>query len=111
VRVPVPNCHSESLNLQTRDDLSPDDCRDLLSRAPGVAVLDDPAVAAYPLASEAAGRDEVFVGRIRCDPSQERTLNLWVVSDNLRKGAALNTIQLAELLLERGLVRPAVRAA
>jgi aspartate-semialdehyde dehydrogenase len=104
VRVPVPRCHSESINLQTREDLSPARCRELLSEAPGVAVLDDPANGIYPLASEAAGRDEVFVGRIRRDPSAERTLNLWVVSDNLRKGAATNAVQLTELLDERGLI-------
>jgi aspartate-semialdehyde dehydrogenase len=104
VRVPVPRCHSESINVQTREDLSPARCRELLAAAPGVAVLDDPADGIYPLASEAAGRDEVFVGRIRRDPSAERTLNLWVVSDNLRKGAATNAVQLAELLDERGLI-------
>jgi aspartate-semialdehyde dehydrogenase len=104
VRVPVPRCHSESINLQTREDLSPARCRELLSEAPGVAVLDDPANGIYPLASEAVGLDEVFVGRIRRDPSAERTLNLWVVSDNLRKGAATNAVQLTELLDERGLI-------
>jgi aspartate-semialdehyde dehydrogenase len=104
VRVPVPHCHSESINLQTGEDLSPESCRELLASAPGVAVLDDPGNGIYPLASEAAGRDEVFVGRIRRDPSAERTLNLWVVSDNLRKGAATNAVQLAELLDERGLI-------
>jgi aspartate-semialdehyde dehydrogenase len=104
VRVPVPRCHSESINVQTREDLSPARCRELLASARGVAVLDDPANGIYPLASEAAGRDEVFVGRIRRDPSAERTLNLWVVSDNLRKGAATNAVQLAELLHEHGLI-------
>jgi len=111
VRVPVPHCHSESLNLQTREDLSPEACRELLEAAPGVVVRDDPANAVYPLASEAAGRDEVFVGRIRRDPSAERTLNLWVVADNLRKGAATNAVQLAELLHERGLAGAGARAA
>jgi aspartate-semialdehyde dehydrogenase len=111
VRVPVLNCHSESINLQTRDDLSPQDCRELLAAAPGVEVVDDPAAGAYPLASEAAGRDEVLVGRIRRDPSNERTLNLWVVSDNLRKGAATNAVQLAELLHERGLIGAGAREA
>jgi aspartate-semialdehyde dehydrogenase len=98
VRVPVMNCHSESLNVQTRAELSPEDCRELLSRAPGVIVVDDPANGRYPLASEVSGRDEVFVGRIRRDDSNPRTLNLWVVGDNLRKGAATNAIQIAELL-------------
>ena len=109
VRVPVPHCHSESINLQTGGDLSPESCRKLLASAPGVAVLDDPGNGIYPLASEAAGRDEVFVGRIRRDPSAERTLNLWVVSDNLRKGAATNAVQLAELLDERGLIGAGAR--
>ena len=90
---------------QTRDDLSPDDCRELLSAAPGVTVVDDPGAGLYPLAIDAAGRDDVLVGRIRRDPSHERCLNLWVVGDNLRKGAATNAVQLAELLHERGLVR------
>ncbi len=98
VRVPVMNCHSESLNVQTREELSPDECRELLARAPGVIVVDDPANGRYPLASEVSGRDEVFVGRIRRDESNPRTLNLWVVGDNLRKGAATNAIQIAELL-------------
>jgi len=75
------------------------------------AVIDDPANALYPLALDAAGRDEVFVGRIRADPSAERTLNLWVVSDNLRKGAALNAVQLAELLHDRDLIRASAPSA
>jgi aspartate-semialdehyde dehydrogenase len=103
-RVPVMNCHSEALNVETQSDLSPDECRELLTAAPGVVVVDEPAAGRYPLPSEAAGRDEVFVGRIRRDESNARTLNLWVVGDNLRKGAATNAIQIAELLLERGLV-------
>ena len=111
VRVPLPNCHSQSINLQTRDDLSPERCRELLSAAPGVTVVDDPAAGAYPLASEAVGRDDVFVGRVRRDPSQDRTLNLWVVSDNLRKGAATNAVQVAELLHERGLIGAGARTA
>ncbi len=111
VRVPVVNCHSESVNVQTREDLSPEACRELLAAAPGVTVLDDPAHGVYPLALDAAGRDDVFVGRIRRDPSQDRTLNLWVVSDNLRKGAATNAVQLVELLNERGLIGAGARAA
>ena len=105
VRVPVVTGHSESVNVQTERDLSPEECRELLSNAPGLVVLDDPAEAVYPLATDAAGRDEVFVGRIRRDPSHERCLNLWVVGDNLRKGAATNTVQIAELLHARDLVR------
>jgi aspartate-semialdehyde dehydrogenase len=109
-RVPVPVGHSQSINLRTRDALSPERCREILAAAPGVVVVDDPADGVYPLASDAAGRDDVLVGRIRRDPSEERTLNLWVVSDNLRKGAALNAVQLAELLAERNLLGAAARA-
>src|SRR5262245_13933476 len=104
-RVPVVTGHSESVNVQTERDLTPDECRDLLSAAPGLVVLDDPSDGIYPVAIAAAGRDEVLVGRIRRDPSHERCLNLWVVGDNLRKGAALNAVQVAELLHERDLVR------
>jgi aspartate-semialdehyde dehydrogenase len=110
VRVPVITGHSESVNVQTGRDLSPEECRELLSAAPGLVVLDDPADAIYPLATAAAGRDEVLVGRIRRDPSHERCLNLWVVGDNLRKGAATNTVQIAELLHQRDLVRVPARA-
>jgi aspartate-semialdehyde dehydrogenase len=105
VRVPVVVGHSESVNIQTREPLTPDECREILAAAPGVVVVDDPGDAIYPLAIDAAGRDEVLVGRIRRDPSHERCLNLWIVGDNLRKGAATNAVQLAELLHERGLVR------
>ncbi len=101
-RVPVIGAHSESVNVQTSADLSPEDCRELLARAPGVVVVDDPAEARYPMAIDGTGRDEVLVGRIRRDPSHERCLNLWVVGDNLRKGAATNAVQVAELLIERG---------
>ncbi|HKN94905.1 MAG TPA: aspartate-semialdehyde dehydrogenase [Thermoleophilaceae bacterium] len=104
-RVPVYTGHSESINIQTRDALSPEECRELLSAAPGVIVLDNPGDGIYPLAIDAAGRDEVFVGRIRRDPSHERCLNLWVVGDNLRKGAATNAVQIAEALVERDLLR------
>ena len=99
-RVPVLNCHSEALNVETREDLSPDECRALLARAPGVIVVDEPAAGRYPMASEASGRDEVLVGRIRRDESNPRTLNLWVVGDNLRKGAATNAVQIAELVAQ-----------
>jgi aspartate-semialdehyde dehydrogenase len=111
VRVPVYTGHSESVNVQTREPLSPEGCRDLLAGAPGVVIVDDPAHAIYPLAIDAAGRDEVLVGRIRRDPSHDRCLNMWVVGDNLRKGAATNAVQVAELLNVRGLLRTAPRAA
>jgi len=105
VRVPVVAGHSQSVNVQTRKELSPDECRELLAAAPGVTVVDSPAEGRYPLAIDAAGRDDVFVGRIRLDPSAERCLNMWVVGDNLRKGAATNAVQIAEILVERGLLR------
>jgi aspartate-semialdehyde dehydrogenase len=109
VRVPVVTGHSEAVNVETREPLSPERARELLDAAPGVTVLDDPAAASYPMATEAAGKDDVFVGRIRRDPGNERALDLWVVSDNLRKGAATNTVQLAELLVERNLLGRVVR--
>jgi aspartate-semialdehyde dehydrogenase len=113
VRVPVVNGHSEAVNVQTREPLSPERARELLAAAPGVTVLDDPARALYPLAIDASGQDDVFVGRIRRDPGHERALDLWIVADNLRKGAALNAVQLAELLHAKGLLsaRPAGTAA
>jgi aspartate-semialdehyde dehydrogenase len=104
VRVPVFTGHSESVNIQTADDLSPEDCRELLSSAPGVTVVDNPSQGVYPMATAAAGQDQVLVGRIRRDPSRERCLNLWIVGDNLRKGAATNAVQIAELLAEGGLL-------
>jgi aspartate-semialdehyde dehydrogenase len=111
VRVPVVTGHSESVNVQTERDLSPEDARELLSNAPGLVVLDDPGAGIYPLPIAVEGRDEVLVGRIRRDPSHERCLNLWVVGDNLRKGAATNAVQVAELLHQRDLVRvPAASA-
>jgi aspartate-semialdehyde dehydrogenase len=111
-RVPVISSHSESVNLQTRNKIEPDEVRALLRGAPGVEVVDDPASNGYPTALAGAGRDEVLVGRIRRDPSHPRALNLWVVSDNLLKGAATNAVQIAEVLHERGLVRvPAKTAA
>ena len=103
-RVPVFTAHSESVNVQTAEELSVEKCRELLAQTPGVAVVDDPSAGRYPMAIDAAGRDEVLVGRIRRDPSHRRCLNLWVVGDNLRKGAATNAVQLAELLIERDLL-------
>jgi aspartate-semialdehyde dehydrogenase len=106
-RVPVYTGHSVSANVQTRDPLSPDECRELLAGSPGLTVIDDPANGLYPTALDAAGRDDVLVGRIRRDPSHERCLNLWIVGNNLRKGAATNAVQVAELLQVRGLLRAA----
>jgi aspartate-semialdehyde dehydrogenase len=106
VRVPVVNGHSEAVNVQTRDHLSPEQARELLRAAPGITVADDPSAALYPLATNATGHDEVFVGRIRRDPGHERALDMWIVADNLRKGAATNAVQLAELLDKQGLLQP-----
>ncbi|HXP36993.1 MAG TPA: aspartate-semialdehyde dehydrogenase [Solirubrobacteraceae bacterium] len=104
VRVPVVTGHSETVNVQTREPLAAEQARELLRAAPGLTVLDDPDTALYPTAFESAGKDDVFVGRIRRDPGNERALDMWVVADNLRKGAATNAVQLAELLHERGLL-------
>jgi len=98
VRVPVHTGHSESVNIETQRKLTAAKAREILSKAPGVIVLDDPAKQLYPLAINAAGKGETFVGRIREDISQSRGLDLWIVSDNLLKGAALNAVQIAELL-------------
>jgi aspartate-semialdehyde dehydrogenase len=105
VRVPVVTGHSEAVNVETREPLSPERARELLEAAPGVSVVDDPAAARFPMAIDAAGKDEVLVGRIRRDPGNERALDLFVVADNLRKGAATNAVQVAELLVERGLLK------
>ena len=96
VRVPVFYSHSESVNIQTEKKLTPGEAREILKKAPGVIVADDPAHNVYPLAIDAAGRDETFVGRIREDFTIESGLNMWIVSDNIRKGAALNAVQIAE---------------
>ena len=103
-RVPVFIGHSESINVQTVEDLSVEQCRELLAQTPASWSSMIQAAGRYPMAIEAAGRDEVLVGRIRRDPSHRRCLNLWVAGDNLRKGAATNAVQLAELLIERDLL-------
>ena len=99
-RVPVFYGHSESVNVETAYKLTADQCREILSRAPGVLVVDDPSSNRYPLAIEATGQDLVYVGRIREDLSVENGLDMWIVADNLRKGAALNAIQIAEVLIQ-----------
>ncbi|CAA9518141.1 MAG: Aspartate-semialdehyde dehydrogenase [uncultured Solirubrobacteraceae bacterium] len=104
VRVPVVNGHSESVTVETRAPLSAEDARELLRGAPGLVVVDDPAAGGYPMAVDADGADPVYVGRIRSDPGHPQALSLWIVADNLRKGAALNAVQIAEVLHERGLV-------
>jgi aspartate-semialdehyde dehydrogenase len=98
VRVPVFFSHSESVNVETRNPITPDEVRALLEKAPGVTVVDDPSENLYPMAIDAAGRDETLVGRIRADESIPNGINLWVVSDNIRKGAATNAVQIAEIL-------------
>lgn len=100
VRVPVFRGHSESVNIETEKKITADEVRELLSKAPGVVVIDNPEKNEYPLPIYASGKDEVFVGRIREDESIEKGINMWVVSDNLRKGAALNAVQIAEELLK-----------
>ena len=98
VRVPVYSAHSESVNIETKDKISGEEVKKLLSNAPSIKVLDNPEKSEYPVAIQAAGKDEVFVGRIREDNSIEKGINLWIVSDNIRKGAALNAVQIAECL-------------
>ncbi len=105
VRVPVLIGHSESVNIETERKLTADQARAILAAAPGVKVVDDPAARAYPMPAPTAHTDDVFVGRIREDNSIERGLNLWIVADNVRKGAALNAVQIAEHLAANGLVR------
>lgn len=104
-RVPVFFSHAESVNVQTAKHLSARDCRALLSQAPSIAVLDNPREGIYPTPLACGGTDEVFVGRIRDDESIENGLNMWIVADNVRKGAALNAVQIAEELLKRDLLR------
>jgi len=101
VRVPVFRCHSESLNIETKKKLTPDDVRAILSSAPGVIVYDAPGKNIYPIPIHVAGKDETYVGRIREDETIENGINMWIVADNLRKGAALNAVQIAEKLIER----------
>jgi len=101
VRVPVFYGHSESVNIETEKKITAGQVREILSKAPGVIVVDDPKKNEYPLAINAAGKDETFVGRIREDESIPNGINLWVVSDNIRKGAALNAVQIAEILIQK----------
>jgi aspartate-semialdehyde dehydrogenase len=105
VRVPVLYGHSESVNIETEKKITPDEVRALLSKAPGVKVVDNPARSEYPMAINAAGKDDTYVGRIREDESIPNGINMWVVSDNIRKGAALNAVQIAELMIQKGLIK------
>ncbi|MHC4592262.1 MAG: aspartate-semialdehyde dehydrogenase [Planctomycetota bacterium] len=104
VRVPVEVAHSEAINAEFERELSVEEARELLSSFDGVVVVDEPGESRYPLAADAAGKDAVYVGRIRKDPSNRNALDLWCVSDNLRKGAALNAVQIAERAIEMGLL-------
>ncbi|HXM57493.1 MAG TPA: aspartate-semialdehyde dehydrogenase [Candidatus Dormibacteraeota bacterium] len=108
VRVPVPVGHAEAVFVETERDLGPEEAREVLRAAPGIVVQDDPASQGYPTPAAVAGTDEVYVGRIRRDASARRGLALWVVADNLRKGAALNAVQVAERALEMGLLERGV---
>ncbi len=104
VRIPVMGGHSESVNIEFDQDFDLAEVREILSKAPGVVVVDDPARQQYPMPKDAHDKDDTFVGRIRRDESQPNTLNLWIVSDNLRKGAATNAVQIAEYLAANGLL-------
>ena len=105
VRIPVIGGHSEAINVEFENEFDLAEVRALLGKAPGVVVVDDPAAQQYPMPKDAHERDEVFVGRLRRDETQPKTLNLWVVSDNLRKGAATNAVQIAEYLYSKDLLR------
>ena len=104
IRIPVVGGHSESINVQLKKDFELETIRKLLNESPGVVVQDNPENNVYPMPIYVAGKNEVFVGRIRKDESQKKTLNLWVVADNLRKGAATNTIQIAEYIVKENLI-------
>ena len=105
VRVPVVGGHSEALNVEFAKDFELGDVRKLLHDSPGITLKDDPTTNVYPMPKYAEGKDDVFVGRIRRDETQENTLNMWVVADNLRKGAATNAVQIALLLLKKGILK------
>ena len=104
VRIPATGGHSESVNVTFENDFDLNEVRKLLSDAEGVVLLDDPSSAVYPMPLYSDGKDDVFVGRLRIDESHPRSLNMWIVADNLRKGAATNAVQIAEHLLKSGLV-------
>jgi aspartate-semialdehyde dehydrogenase len=104
VRIPSIGGHSEAVNVEFKEDFNLSEVRSILASTPGVIVQDDPKNNIYPMPINAKGRDEVFVGRLRRDESQPNTLNMWIVADNLRKGAATNAVQIAEFMLERSLV-------
>lgn len=109
VRVPVMGGHSESVNIELEQAFEIEEVREALAAMPGVVVRDNPSASEYPMPLDCAGKDEVFVGRIRRDASQPNTLNCWIVADNLRKGAATNAVQIAELLHAKGWLREALK--
>jgi aspartate-semialdehyde dehydrogenase len=104
VRIPVMGGHSESVNVEFENEFELNEVKNILSSAPGVVVVDDPSNQKYPMPMDAHEKDDVFVGRLRRDETQPNTLNLWIVSDNLRKGAATNAVQIAEYLVENRLI-------
>ncbi len=104
VRIPVMGGHSESVNIEFEKEFDLDEVKALLQAAPGVVVVDEPGAQKYPMPKDAQEKDDVFVGRLRRDETQPKTLNMWVVSDNLRKGAATNAVQIAEYLVQKGLL-------
>ncbi len=104
IRIPVMRCHAVSINVETESALSPEECRELLKQAPGVEVRDAPERQEYPMPLFLTGKDAVYVGRIRRDLTVENGLNLWAVTDQVRKGAALNAVQIAELAIEMGAI-------
>jgi aspartate-semialdehyde dehydrogenase len=104
VRIPVVGGHSEAINVEFENEFDLSEVRQLLNEQPGITLKDDPTTFTYPMPKYAEGKDDVFVGRIRRDESQPKTLNMWVVADNLRKGAATNAVQIGKLLIEKGLL-------
>ncbi len=109
VRVPVFIGHSEAVNVEFTNSISPDEAKRILSQSPGVKLTDDPGISLYPLAYSAAGTDDVYVGRIRTDVSHSNSLVMWIVADNIRKGAALNAVQIAEEMIKRDWLHPEVK--
>jgi aspartate-semialdehyde dehydrogenase len=109
VRIPVANCHSECITVETQRPVSPEEARRLFAAFPGLRVLDDTPNGTYPLPSQCSGSDDTFIGRIRRDLSHPNGLNFWCVSDNLRKGAATNAVQIAELLAQHRTEKVAAR--
>ncbi len=104
VRIPTMGGHSESVNIEFAKEFDLEEVKQILANTPGVVLQDDPKNNVYPMPLTAHGKDEVFVGRIRRDETQERSINMWIVADNLRKGAATNAVQIAEYLVEHSLV-------